>query len=615
MPGRSRPRPTPSAATSRRRRLARRDARRPRGARRGSSASPRRPPRPAPSSSSSSSGGSSDGRRDLGHRARRPPTAPSLDMSTEIGDAWPAPSAPRRAARSSGVVVAADSGRCRDGPRRVPAARPRGRRCRPPPTTPRRPSRPSTSPRSCEREAPAYLLLGATPDGRDVAGRARAPCSAGASWPTRPARRGRTAVRGRDERLRRLAAHDAARSPADHGIVTVRPSAVDRRARAGAGSGRTRDRRRRRALPRVSVLDRVAEAGRQASIEEARSSWPAAVASAVPTASAWWRSSPTRSAARSGRPGRPSTPAGSATPTRSARPARPSSRSCTSRSASRARSSTRSACRRPRRSWRSTATPTRRSRSSPTCTSSATCSRSVPALLAELRRAGRLGPARTADAMPEVALILLPVALGVALAAATWIVLSRTGHRRRREPRRLRRPGGDRRASPARADTSLSAIAAPIDRVRRGQGRAVASWPDPLPLAQAEVAALTADARAIQAPAAWRPSATTSSRELERAARALDMVEHGRASCWPRASGAASSRPRPPSSAATSTSSTLARRSRGDAGGPPPGARRPRRGATPRPTPCRAGATPTPRLRSPDDTLHVVVGSGAHHKR
>ena len=67
-----------------------------------------------------------------------------------------------------------------------------------------------------------------------------------------------------------------------------------------------------------------------------------------------------------------------AVPPGRARPASPFRRSCTWRWASPGRSSTGPACRRPRRSWRSTRTRTRRSSRSPTSASWATCLRLFP---------------------------------------------------------------------------------------------------------------------------------------------------------------------------------------------------------------------------------------------
>jgi len=127
--------------------------------------------------------------------------------------------------------------------------------------------------------------------------------------------------------------------------------------------------------------------------------------------------------------------------------------------------------------------------------------------------------------MPEVAL-LLSVALGLALAAGAWILLSRTGIVAAES-----RDASTGRASIAsvatRAEASLADIAARIDQVRRGQVEA-SELADPLPVAQAEVAELVDDARSIRAPAGLDRIRNEIVAELERAGRALDMVEHGR---------------------------------------------------------------------------------------
>lgn len=129
--------------------------------------------------------------------------------------------------------------------------------------------------------------------------------------------------------------------------------------------------------------------------------------------------------------------------------------------------------------------------------------------------------------MPEAALLLLPVALGVALAAGAWIVLTRTGMVAAES-----RDASSGRASIAalagRADAALERIAVPIDQVRRGQVEPT-DLADPLPIAQAEVAALADDARSLHVPAGLAGIRDDIVAELERAGRALDMVEHGRA--------------------------------------------------------------------------------------
>lgn len=128
--------------------------------------------------------------------------------------------------------------------------------------------------------------------------------------------------------------------------------------------------------------------------------------------------------------------------------------------------------------------------------------------------------------MPETALLLLSVATGVAIAAGTWMLLSRTGV--------VAAEGRDATAGrvaiaalAGRADAVLAGIAARIDEVRRGLAEPT-ELTDPLPLAQAEVAALADDARAIEAPLGLSGIRDDIAAEIERAERALDMVEHGR---------------------------------------------------------------------------------------
>ena len=128
--------------------------------------------------------------------------------------------------------------------------------------------------------------------------------------------------------------------------------------------------------------------------------------------------------------------------------------------------------------------------------------------------------------MPETALLLLSIASGVAIAAGTWIVLSRTGVVAAEG--RDASAGRDAIAALAgRADATLAGIAARIDQVRRGQAEPT-ELADPLPLAQAEVAALVDDARSVAAPHGLSGIRDDIAAELERAERALDMVEHGR---------------------------------------------------------------------------------------
>ncbi len=119
-----------------------------------------------------------------------------------------------------------------------------------------------------EREKPSYVLLGATPDGRDLAGTLSALLGWGvlananelawdADGPTV-----RTSVFG--GRLVTTSAFTA-----DHGIVTLRPSSVTATPAEAAGMVEAADAAGARDLPVVSVLDRVSEPGAAAPIEEA----------------------------------------------------------------------------------------------------------------------------------------------------------------------------------------------------------------------------------------------------------------------------------------------------------------------------------------------------------
>jgi len=119
-----------------------------------------------------------------------------------------------------------------------------------------------------ERDAPSYILLGATPDGRDLAGTLSALLGWGVlanatevAWadggPTV-----RTSVFGG-----RLVTTSAFTT--DHGIVTLGQSSVTAAPAEAAGTVERVDAAGGRGLPVVRVLDRVAEAEAAAPIEEA----------------------------------------------------------------------------------------------------------------------------------------------------------------------------------------------------------------------------------------------------------------------------------------------------------------------------------------------------------
>lgn len=120
-----------------------------------------------------------------------------------------------------------------------------------------------------DREAPAYLLLGAGPEGRDVAGTLQALLGIGVlvnamavEWTDG----------GPSVEMRVFGGSLVTNSAfsGDRGIVTVRPNAVTAEAAGAAGVVETVAIDEPLRLPLVPVLDRVTEAGAQAPIEEAR---------------------------------------------------------------------------------------------------------------------------------------------------------------------------------------------------------------------------------------------------------------------------------------------------------------------------------------------------------
>ncbi len=119
-----------------------------------------------------------------------------------------------------------------------------------------------------EREKPAYLITGAGPEGRDLAGVVSALSgwgvlvnAVGVAWDDGPA--ATMSVFGG-----RLTT--TSRFTADHGIVTVRPNAIAAEPAATAGSVEATTTDGELRLPQVTVVERVEEAGAAAPIEEAR---------------------------------------------------------------------------------------------------------------------------------------------------------------------------------------------------------------------------------------------------------------------------------------------------------------------------------------------------------
>jgi electron transfer flavoprotein alpha subunit len=119
-----------------------------------------------------------------------------------------------------------------------------------------------------EREGPAYLLAGAGPEGRDVAGVVSALTgwgvlvnAVGMAWDDGPVVT-MSVFGGKLTTTSHLTA--------DHGIVTVRPNAVTAEEAGAPGTVEAVTVEGALALPRVRIVDRVEAAGAAAPIEEAR---------------------------------------------------------------------------------------------------------------------------------------------------------------------------------------------------------------------------------------------------------------------------------------------------------------------------------------------------------
>jgi electron transfer flavoprotein alpha subunit len=119
-----------------------------------------------------------------------------------------------------------------------------------------------------ERDGPAYLITGAGPEGRDVAG----VVSALTGWGVLV---NAIAVRWEEGPVVTMSVFGGkltttSRLTADHGIVTVRPNAVTAEPAAAAGTVEPTEAVGELRLPQVRVVDRVEAAGVAAPIEEAR---------------------------------------------------------------------------------------------------------------------------------------------------------------------------------------------------------------------------------------------------------------------------------------------------------------------------------------------------------
>lgn len=119
-----------------------------------------------------------------------------------------------------------------------------------------------------ERDQPAYLLAGAGPEGRDVAG----VVSALTGWGVLV---NAVAARWEDGPVVEMSVfggklRTTSRFTGERGIVTVRPNVVSAEPAAAGGSVEPTTIDGELALPAVRVVDRVEEAGAAAPIEEAR---------------------------------------------------------------------------------------------------------------------------------------------------------------------------------------------------------------------------------------------------------------------------------------------------------------------------------------------------------
>jgi electron transfer flavoprotein alpha subunit len=119
-----------------------------------------------------------------------------------------------------------------------------------------------------EMHQPAYLLVGAGPEGRDVAG----VVSALTGWGVLANATGVTWDDGPVVEMSVFGGklNTTSRFTGETGIVTVRPNAVSAEPASSAGSVESVQAFGEPALPRVPVIERIEEAGAAAPIEEAR---------------------------------------------------------------------------------------------------------------------------------------------------------------------------------------------------------------------------------------------------------------------------------------------------------------------------------------------------------
>ncbi|HEY8800689.1 MAG TPA: hypothetical protein VIM20_08830 [Candidatus Limnocylindrales bacterium] len=123
-------------------------------------------------------------------------------------------------------------------------------------------------------------------------------------------------------------------------------------------------------------------------------------------------------------------------------------------------------------------------------------------------------------------LLVLPLLAFIILLALFSLVLRRAGRflAHTRDVERFRRQVGD---LGLRVERSLGELSARVDAVRRGSVAADA-LADDLSASLDAVARYTEEARALRPPVTGRTIRDEIAGELERAARAIEMIEHGR---------------------------------------------------------------------------------------
>jgi hypothetical protein len=129
------------------------------------------------------------------------------------------------------------------------------------------------------------------------------------------------------------------------------------------------------------------------------------------------------------------------------------------------------------------------------------------------------------DQLLKVAAIVLPLVAFVALATAFAVILRRAGRllAATRDVERFRRQVGD---LGQRIETSLAEISLRVDALRRGQLDA-RSLSDDLTASLEAVSLYAEEANALQPPLESTQLRTGLIDELDRAARAIGMIEHG----------------------------------------------------------------------------------------